>query len=513
MPDMASTTDSAATVALATNRRTAGVLLHVSSLPSRFGIGDLGPDARHWIDALARAGQTWWQILPLGPTGYGDSPYQCYSAFAGNTLFISPQLLVDEGLLKQEDLNSPPSFPEGVVDYDAVALYKQELTAKAWENFQSYGTSAMKAAWEEFRKIESAWLEDFGFFLALKNRFNLVSWQEWPEPYRLRDEATLATAKAEMTAEIDFACFRQFLFARQWQALRAYAEERKVRLIGDLPIFVALDSADVWTQPELFRLDDAGRPTVVSGVPPDYFSRTGQLWGNPLYDWDAHRRQGYAWWIQRLRAVLKQVHMVRLDHFRGFEACWEVPYGNPTAEHGAWMPGSGAELFEVARVALGGLPLIAEDLGMITPAVDAIRVQFDLPGMRILQFAYGGSPEIRFLPHNYERRTVVYTGTHDNETTTGWAQHLSPDEQAFFRRHIPETADSVAWQLIRVAWSSIADLAIVPMQDILDLDNVARMNLPGTASGNWRWRLKYDQITPQHWQRLAELTGTFQRWA
>jgi 4-alpha-glucanotransferase len=490
--------------------RSAGILLHPTSLPSAYGIGDLGPAAYAWVDALARARQKWWQVLPLGPTGYGDSPYAAFSAFAGNPNLISPELLVRDGLLRGEDC-AADLWPADQVAYGSVIAYKAALTAQAWDRFQAGRGKALRPAFEEFCAQEAGWLDDFALFMALKEAHGGVSWHDWPEDFVLRKPAALQQARRELATQIELHRFRQFLFYRQWRALRQYAHERNVRLIGDVPIFVADDSADVWTHPELFLLDQRRRPAVVAGVPPDYFSNTGQLWGNPLYNWEAHQRDGYAWWTARLRMALRQVDRIRLDHFRGFEAYWEVPAGQPTAEKGRWVKGPGADFFQALRAQLGNLPLIAEDLGVITPEVRQLRVQFDLPGMRILQFAFGGAFEHRFLPHRHERNTVVYTGTHDNDTTRGWYETLTAAERRFLHRYAPDAANDVSWSLIRLAWMSVADYALAPLQDVLRLGSEARMNRPGQAWGNWRWRFRAEMLTEPLLDQLAELTETYER--
>jgi 4-alpha-glucanotransferase len=490
--------------------RSAGILLHPTSLPAPGGIGDLGPAAYAWVDALARTRQSWWQILPLGPTGYGDSPYATFSAFAGNPNLISPQLLVRDGLLDDADF-ATESWPLDKVDYESVMPSKAGLTARAWENFQAGRGRNLRAAFEEFRRREAGWLDDFALFMALKEAHDGGTWYDWPQELVLRQPAALQTARQELAEAIELHCFRQFLFSQQWQSLRQYARQRKVRLIGDVPIFVASDSADVWTNPDLFLLDERRRPSVVSGVPPDYFSQTGQLWGNPLYNWEAHQRDGYAWWTARLRAALAQVDLIRLDHFRGFEAYWEVPAGETTAQKGRWVKGPGADFFHALRDKLGTLPIIAEDLGVITPEVRQLRLQFDLPGMRILQFAFGGALEKRFLPHRHDRKTVVYTGTHDNDTTHGWYHNLTEDELRFLRSYAPSTDNDVSWDLIRLAWMSVADYAITPLQDVLSLGSEARMNKPGTPSGNWRWRFRAEALTDALLDRLAEFTTIYER--
>ncbi len=490
--------------------RSAGLLLHPTSLPGRYGIGDLGPAASAWVDALARARQTWWQVLPLGPTGYGDSPYQATSTFAGNPLLISPDLLVQDGLLRQSDLNVP-NLPADRVDYAAVVAFKRGLLTRAWENFRSGAGGNLRGPFEEFIVRQARWLDDYALFQALKEAHGDKSWTEWETDLIQRQPGTLARARQHLVHGIAFRQFCQFLFFRQWQRLRQYAHERGVRLIGDIPIFVSADSSDVWANPQLFQLDERRRPRVVAGVPPDYFSRTGQLWGNPLYNWEALRSSGYSWWVARLQATLEMVDVVRLDHFRGFEAYWEIPAGMPTAEHGRWVKAPGADFLRTARSVLGGLPLIAEDLGLITPEVEALRDEFGLPGMRILQFSFsdGKNP---YLPHNYVRRTVVYTGTHDNDTTVGWFHTLPDHERWYLGRYLPQVSGgTVAWDLIRLAWGSVADYAIAPLQDVLSLGTEARMNLPGKAEGNWRWRFTQDRLGQDLLERLADLTDLYNR--
>jgi 4-alpha-glucanotransferase len=501
-----------ATPTNASLERSGGVLLHPTSLPGPYGIGDLGPAAHAWVEALARAGQSWWQVLPLGPTGAGDSPYQCFSAFAGNPALISPDALFEDGLVQAADLEAA-RLPEGDVDYAAVARSKARLLARAWEAFRAGAATPLAGPFEEFRAAEAAWLDDFALFMAIKERHPEGAWTEWPVELALRDPEALRRARAELADAVGRQQFIQFLYARQWGRLRGRANALGVRLIGDLPIFVSTDSSDVWARPGLFLLDRSRRPRVVAGVPPDYFSATGKRWGNPLYNWAAMRRDGYAWWVARLRATLALVDLARIDHFRGFEAYWEVPASSPTAETGRWVKGPGARLFEALRREVGGLPLIAEDLGVITPEVDALRRRFGLPGMRILQFAFGGAVETRFLPHNYTRDAVVYTGTHDNDTTAGWHAALTEAEGRAFREYAPDAGEGPAWALIRLAWASVADLAVTPAQDLLGLGREARMNRPGVAEGNWRWRLRQGMLPDLRaaLDRLSGLTRVYER--
>jgi 4-alpha-glucanotransferase len=492
--------------------RSAGILLHPTSLPGPYGIGDLGEAAYQWVDGLVRSRQKWWQILPLGPTGYGDSPYQAFSAFAGNLYLISPDALVQEGLLNPADLEGY-DFPADRVDYGPVIQFKLGLLARAWENFRGGFAAELKAAFAEFCDREAGWLNDFALFMALKSAHGGDTWQSWERDLVLRRPAALERARRKLDDPAGMHKFGQFLFFRQWLAVKDYANAKGVRLIGDVPIFVSGDSSDVWANPQLFLLDEQRQPRVVAGVPPDYFSSTGQLWGNPLYDWEAARRDGYAWWVARLRATLKQVDLIRLDHFRGFEAYWEVPAGSENAIHGRWVKGPALDLFFALRDQLGGLPLIAEDLGLITPEVETLRDDLHLPGMRILQFAFGGAPEDRFLPHNYEPNSVVYTGTHDNDTTRGWYATIADHERHFVRRYLGRDGGDIAWDLIRLAWSSVADWALAPLQDVLDLGTEARMNFPGKPSGNWGWRYTREQLTDGVLGRLEDLTRLYGRHA
>jgi 4-alpha-glucanotransferase len=489
--------------------RSAGVLLHPTSLPGPYGIGDLGPVAHEWIDVLVSVGQTWWQILPLGPTGYGDSPYQAFSAFAGNVNLLSPELLLRDGLLAEGDL-PPTSFPADHVDYGPVIEFKKGLLTRAWQSFQAGKVPALKSVFESYCASEAAWLDDFALFMALKDHHKGASWYSWPHDLVLRKPAAVEKSRRLLAGNIGRHKFGQFLFTRQWNEVRRHAHEKGIRLIGDAPIFVSSDSSDVWANPDLFALDEERKPTVVAGVPPDYFSATGQLWGNPHYDWEAMKKSGYAWWIARMKATLAQVDLVRLDHFRGFEAYWEIPADSKTAEVGQWVPGPGADLLKALRDALGGLPLIAEDLGVITPGVEALRDDFNLPGMRILQFAWSG-PDNRFLPHHYTRNTVVYTGTHDNDTTVGWYNEAGEGERWFLHRYLPNVGNDIAWDLIRVAWGSVADYAIAPLQDLLRLPTEARMNFPGKPAGNWTWRFTTGQVTPALLDRLGDMTELYSR--
>lgn len=491
--------------------RSAGVLLHPTSLPSPYGIGDLGPAAYAWIDALVQARQRWWQVLPLGPTGFGDSPYQAFSAFAGNALLVSPQYLREDGLVDMRDLEGA-HFPAERVDFGSVIVFKNRLLGKAWQNFQAGRGAALKPQFDKFVRDRASWLDDYALYMALKDAHEGRGWQDWPADARRREPGYLRQARSRLADAVGLHQFRQFLFFRQWEALREYARRRDIRIIGDIPIFVAADSADVWANPELFMLDAERRPKAVSGVPPDYFSATGQLWGNPLYDWEAMRRTRFAWWVARFRALMGQVDLVRLDHFRGFEAYWEVPAGKPNAVEGRWVKAPGKELLTTLRSELGQLPIIAEDLGLITKEVEALRKRFGLPGMRVLQFAFANTAKNPFLPHNYyEQNTVVYTGTHDNDTTVGWYQTASEFEKDHVRRYVARDGRDIAWDLIRLAWASVADYAITPLQDILSLGAEARMNFPGRPQGNWSWRFLPEHVNTWTLGRLEDLTKLYGR--
>lgn len=503
--------------------RASGVLLHPTSLPGRYGIGDLGDEAYVFIDFLAASGQRLWQVLPLGPTGYGDSPYQCFSAFAGNTLLVSPNRLLHAGLLSNHDLSLAPKFSRGRVDFGRAIEYKKALLETAFENFMSRPDAGLRTEFQDFcAAAQHWWLEDYSLFRALKSAHGGGAWTGWPAHLAKRDEGSLSSARKALARAIEAEKFSQFLFFKQWGQLKSYCRERDIKIIGDAPIFVACDSADVWTHPELYKLDDQREPIVVAGVPPDYFSRTGQLWGNPIYDWDAMRATGFRWWIERLRATLQTVDILRIDHFRGFAACWEVPGKDETAEHGRWVEVPGRELFTTLRNVLGELPIIAEDLGVITPDVEALRDDFGFPGMRVLQFAFRGDSKTIDLPHNYVRNCVVYTGTHDNDTTVGWFQSKAGKgstrsaeeierERKYCMRYLNSDGRHIHWDVIRAAWSSIADTAVVPLQDILGLGSNARMNLPASEQGNWQWRFRHTALTKKLSDKLRKLTELYGR--
>ncbi|RMH60107.1 MAG: 4-alpha-glucanotransferase [Bacteroidetes bacterium] len=498
--------------------RCSGILLHVTSLPGPYGIGDLGAEAYRFADWLVETGQTLWQVLPLVPVAEGGSPYSSPSTFAGNVLCISPERLVEDGLLTPDDLEDTPAFPADAVDFARVIPFKQALLARAFERYEDGAAPHLQEPFEAFRTAQAGWLEDYALFMALKEAHDGRLWTTWDPALVAREPAALAEARRTHARAIHRHRLWQFLFARQWQALKTYCNERGLRIFGDLPIYVAHDSADVWSNPSLFHLDEAGNPTVVAGVPPDYFSETGQRWGNPIYRWDVMRENGYAWWIERLRAVLTQVDLVRLDHFRGFEAYWEIPASEPTAVNGRWVKGPGDDFFETVRRTLGALPIVAEDLGIITDEVRALMARFDLPGMAVLQFAFGSGEDSSFLPPNFKEHLVAYTGTHDNDTVLGWWAHLEEvigaEAAQRTREHVrhyfdlrPGDERELHWRFIEALWTSRARTVVTPMQDVLGLGSEGRMNTPGTDAGNWRWRYEPARLTDAMTERLRRLTA------
>lgn len=495
--------------------RSSGILLHPTSLPGRYGIGDLGEWAFQFVDWLAEAGQSYWQILPLGPTSYGDSPYQTLSAFAGNPLLISLDKLVEAGWLTEADLATVPDFPVYLVDFGPVIQYHQAMLDKAYQGFKARATAADKKAFAEWCRSQAGWLDDYALFAALKDANGGRPWPEWPEGVALRDPKALAEAGKTHADAIEARRFNQWQFSIQWLAVKAYANGKGIRLIGDIPIFIAHDSSDVWANRDGFYLDAKGNPTVVAGVPPDYFSETGQRWGNPLYRWDQMKAGGYRWWIARIKAVLEQVDIARVDHFRGFAGYWEIPATEKTAVIGRWVPGPGKDLFEVIQRELGDLPIIAEDLGLITPDVVELRDAFNLPGMRILQFAWGGAAkENHFLPHNFIQNCVVYTGTHDNNTTLGWWLGGEADEgsRRYMTDYVGHAIQEPHWEMIRLGMMSVANTFVMPLQDIFGFGEDTRMNTPGRESGNWGWRFSPEWLKNDVRHRLAHLTRTFARW-
>lgn len=504
--------------------RSSGILLHFTSLPGRFGIGDFGPSAYEFADFLADAGQKLWQVLPLNPTGYGDSPYQCFSAFAGNPLLISLERLRDQGLLQTSDLERVPAFPEAEVDYGSVIAYKTPILRRAAQAFFADASGADRAAFDRFCESSHSWLDDYALFMAVKDAHRGIIFTAWEPPIRRRDPIALREWSKRLAPELLAFKYWQFEFFRQWDQLKTYCKQRAIRFMGDIPIYVAHDSADVWSHPELFYLNDDGSPTVVSGVPPDYFSATGQLWGNPIYRWDVLAESRYQWWIERFRASLALFDMVRLDHFRGFESYWEVPGGETTAINGRWTKGPGEDFLSALQEAFGGLPIVAENLGVITPPVEKLRHQFGLPGMSLLQFAFGTDPQgPSFRPHNYTRDLVAYTGGHDNDTTVGWWNSSAGadstrtledvrKEHDFARAYLNFHDDAeISWVMIRAVLASVADIAMVPLQDVLSLGSEARMNLPGRVSGNWKWRYRPGSLTKDLGARLHALATLYDR--
>ncbi|HKU76780.1 MAG TPA: 4-alpha-glucanotransferase [Pyrinomonadaceae bacterium] len=496
--------------------RVSGILLHPTSLPGPYGIGDLGPEAYKFADFLVAAGQSLWQVLPLGPTGYGDSPYACYSAFAGNTLLVSPDQLIKEGLL---DTAPQSSGSQDKIDFGEAHSLKDQILRRAYERYTKTTDTNLRSAFETFAQEQAHWLEDYALFRALKDAHGGVAWNEWEPSLVRRTPAALERAREELREEVEAQMFYQFLFFRQWFALKGYCNDRGISIVGDLPIFVAQDSADVWTNPEQFKLDKDGKPVVVAGVPPDYFSSTGQLWGNPLYNWERMLADGFKWWIERVRATFTVVDIARVDHFRGFAACWEIPGGDKTAERGQWVEAPGRELFTAIRKTLGELPIIAEDLGVITPDVVALRDDFGFPGMRILQFGFGSDSKNIDLPHNYVPNVVAYTGTHDNDTTVGWFQSVAGEgstrtatqierERKFCMDYLNTGGEEIHWDFIRGVLASVANTAVIPLQDLLGLGTEARMNLPNSTEGNWAWRFKsLDQELGVRLNELSKLYG------
>ncbi len=494
--------------------RLSGVLLHPTSLPSRFGIGDLGPAAHRFVDRLAEMRQGLWQVLPLTPTSVGDSPYFSPSAFAGNPLLVSPERLLEDGWILPADLEDlPPTLaPDDRIDYQAAGRFKSELLRRVADRFEHAATPQQLDALATFTSAEEGWLRDYALFMAIKEAHGGKPWTDWEAPLARREPEAMAETKARLYHEIRRHQIGQLLFFEQWRTLKAHANAKGIDIIGDLPIFVAHDSADVWAHPELWRLDSRGQPTVMAGVPPDYFSETGQLWGNPHYDWERMARTDYHWWVSRIRHLLSQVDRIRIDHFRGFAAAWEVPAGEKTALNGRWAPGPGLDFFGSLARQLGPLPIIAEDLGVITPDVVELREAFALPGMKILQFAFDSSEANNYFPHLFERNAVVYTGTHDNDTTRGWFEKAKDADRALLSEYVGKQAvEEPHWELIRLAHASVADTSVIPLQDLLGLGSEARMNTPGTQGGNWAWRYREDALNPPLVERFKRMTELFDR--
>jgi 4-alpha-glucanotransferase len=502
--------------------RSSGILLHPTSLPGCFAIGDLGPAAFAFADFLAASGQSLWQVLPLGPTGYGDSPYACYSAFAGNTLLISPEKLLEQGLITEVDLPEITTTFSSRLDFGAAHKTKGALLAKAFANYQRTTDTEFRSEFETFAEQNASWLDDYAMFRALKDAHDGKPWYEWERSLVKRTPEALKRPRIELHDQIEAQKFAQFIFFRQWLELKAHCNRRGIQFVGDVPIFVAHDSADVWTNPDQFKLNSDGSPVVVAGVPPDYFSKTGQYWGNPIFNWDRMLADGFKWWIDRVRATLQLVDIARIDHFRGFAACWEIPGGDKTAERGRWVEAPGRELFTTIREALGELPIIAEDLGVITPDVEKLRDDFGFPGMRILQFAFSSDTKNIDLPHNYHQNVVVYTGTHDNDTTVGWFNSVAGEgstrtaeqiecERKFCMKYLRTDGKRIHWDFIHAVLASVANTAIVPLQDVLGLGSEARMNLPNSTSGNWLWRFNEEDLTDELASELREFTNLYGR--
>lgn len=489
--------------------RKCGVLLPISSIPSKYGIGGFSKEAYEFVDFLAEAGQSLWQILPLGPTGYGDSPYQSFSTFAGNPYYIDLEALIEEGLLTKEecenvDYGSNPSY----VDYEKIYFTRFDLLRKAYHRADLFNNKAFNKFVEE----QKSWLKDYAMYMAIKDSLKGIAWIEWDEDIRLRKPEAMKKYEEELKDEILFYCYQQFLFFTQWYALKEYANKKDIEIVGDIPIYVAFDGADAWANPELFQLDDKNIPVAVAGCPPDAFSATGQLWGNPLYKWDYHEKTGFAWWIKRMEHCFALYDIVRIDHFRGFDEYWAIPYGDATAEFGRWEKGPGYELFKAMKKKLGDRPVIAEDLGFLTPSVIALVKKTGYPGMKILQFAFDSREESDYLPHNYPNNSVVYTGTHDNDTVNGWIPAMSRRDLAFAKKYIGvRRKEDICPTLIRVALASVSDTAIIPIQDYLGLGSEARINTPSTLGDNWKWRLTKEMCSPELAKIMNELAHLYGR--
>ncbi len=489
--------------------RTGGILLPVSSIPSRYGIGTFSREAYEFVDFLEKAGQTYWQILPLGPTGYGDSPYQSFSTFAGNPYYIDLEQLTEEGLLRRADCEKCDfGDNEAYVDYEKIYLSRFKLLYKAFKN----SNIEKNEEFHQFAADNADWLPDYALYMAIKDSLKGISWSEWDEDIKTRKSAALKKYRKELKEQILFYEFQQFLFQRQWMKLKKYANQKGIRIIGDIPIYVAFDSADTWSNPGLFQLDNSCTPTAVAGCPPDAFSATGQLWGNPLYRWDYHKETGYEWWMKRIAHCYELYDVVRIDHFRGFDEYYAIPYGNVTAEHGKWEKGPGYDLFKVMKEKLGDKAVIAEDLGFLTPSVIKLVKKTGYPGMKILQFAFDSREESDYLPHNYVRNSVVYTGTHDNDTTLGWLNAMNRKDRSFARRYLGIRSNrDVQWEFIRAALSSVSDTAIIPMQDYLGLGSEARINTPSTLGDNWKWRMTQGQLTDELAEKIYKMSKMYGR--
>ncbi len=491
--------------------RSSGILLHPSSLPSKYGIGDLGPNAYKFVDLLVETKQKLWQILPLGPTGYGDSPYQCFSTFAGNPFLISIEKLIEESLLDENEPALKDNFNNKLVDYGRVINFKYAILRKAFLRFIESKDKQLKTKFNTFCDKNSSWLDDYALFMSLKDHFGGKPWSEWEENIKLRRPEAMAKYRKELADNINFQKFMQYIFFKQWFELKEYANTNEIKIIGDIPIYVAFDSSDAWSSPSTFYFDEDMNPIKVAGVPPDYFSKTGQLWGNPLYNWETLKETSYAWWIDRIRSINELVDIIRIDHFRGFAGYWAVPYGDKTAANGKWEKGPGAGLFIAIKNALGDLPILAEDLGFLTEDVHELRDKFGFPSMKILQFGFDSKEGSPYVPHLFTPNSVVYTGTHDNDTIIGWYKKAPEEDKHYVREYMNTDAKDISWDFIRHAWMSVAVFALAPMQDMLSLDSECRMNTPSVASGNWQWRFTWDQITPQVKEKLLKLTKLYSR--
>ncbi len=493
--------------------RSSGILLHPTSLPGKYGIGTLGEEAIKFIDFLEKSNQKLWQIFPLGPTGYGDSPYQCFSAFAGNPYLIDFEELFSLNFLDKSDVdNAFLSDNDTFINYGLIYENKLPLLRKAYNNYKNLLPDAIKYDFESFKIANLFWLEDYSLFISTKNKFNGNSWSEWDDDIKNRNPETIERYKLELVEEIDYQQFIQFFFFRQWKRIKEYANSKGIKIVGDIPIFVAFDSADAWSNPELFLFDKDRKPFKVAGVPPDYFSETGQLWGNPLYDWDAIKKDNYTWWIDRVKFNLNTCDIIRIDHFRGFDSYWAVPAEDDTAINGTWEKGPGMDLFNAIKNELGDLPIIAEDLGSLTPSVIQLREDSTFPGMKILQFAFDSGEENDYLPHTYDRNSVVYTGTHDNDTIVGWYSKAKAEDKKWVKDYLDLNDDThIHWNFIKSAWSSVANIAIAPIQDFLGLGGEARINTPGVAAGNWQWRLSDDVLTDELAEKISYITRMYGR--
>jgi len=491
--------------------RKSGILLHISSLPSAFGIGDLGQEAYNFVDTLSKNGMKIWQILPLGPNGPGNSPYQAYSAYAGDPILISPEMLVDWGLLSKEDLSTSPLFNDISVDFEKVTEWKTNIFRLAWQNFKLNADTSFINEYQAFLNEHGWWLNDYALYTACKIEFDGLAWNKWPNDLMERDQNALDSYKIELKENYEFERFVQFLFFRQWFRLKNYANEKGIQIFGDLPLYVSLDSSDVWGNQRLFLLDKNGEPSMVGGVPPDYFCEDGQLWGNPVYDWNEIEKNNFQWWLARLYFNFHMFDLVRIDHFRGLESFWAIPADSKTARVGQWLPAKGFELLNILQSQLVKLPIIAEDLGIITPEVEYLRDHFNLPGMKVLQFAFTSDFTNEHLPHNISSRNIIYTGTHDNDTIIGWWMSIDIDEKKLVNSYLLADRGTISERLIAYAWASVAEIAILPLQDLMLLDGSARMNIPGIATGNWSWRFRKNQLRKNHWEFIKKLNVRYNR--